>query len=315
VQVDRSQLDSLLTSLSSIQPTTVTVTDSSESARVNLLTIMTRLTSINAASSIAKVTDTTEAARVNLLTILTRLTSINAASSVAKVTDTTESARVNLLTIINRMTSINAAAPVAKVTDSTESARVNLLTIINRLDTIDGYDAHATATVSVSGLSTANALLSTLRSLDGYHASSSASFTQTTILQTIDAGTSFFGFAEGGIHKGPSPYAVVGEEGPELIKMPFGTRIYSHDESMRMLSQWASSPVRTESYANAIKSSGGSVDAASDQAAGDVNITFNGDMHFESTADVDYLVDRISGLLGRRFENAQRIMPTDGGRR
>jgi TP901 family phage tail tape measure protein len=245
-------------------------------------------------------------------TLVPGLQHFSTSTAIADV-DIQDLASADLESIVGLLTIVDSfdAVPTATLTDS---ASEMLRDIIGLLTIVDSFNAVATATVLVSGLGTAQSLLNTLYSLDGYHASSSASFTQTTILQTIDQGTRFFGFAEGGVHRGPSPYAVVGEEGPELIKMPFGTRIYPHDESMRMLSQMASSPVRTESYANAFNGSGGSAGAAGGQPSGDVNITFNGDMHFQTRADVDYLVDSVIREMGRKIENAERIMPTDGGR-
>lgn len=109
-------------------------------------------------------------------------------------------------------------------------------------------------------------------------------------IRSMARGGGYKGYAKGG--KVPNTqWAWVGEEGPELMRLPGGAEIFPHDESMRM----ASDDMWAEQVAVAI-GSGGKFKAASGKVR-DIIIQITGDNHFYNEKDLDNFVAKVKRAL------------------
>jgi SLT domain-containing protein len=112
----------------------------------------------------------------------------------------------------------------------------------------------------------------------------------------MNAGGAYRGYATGG--KVPhTQWAWVGEDGPELMNLPGGAEIFSHQRSKRMSPDLASSIVGSGRR----KPSGG--------RAGDVNVYITGDNHFHNDQDMD----KFTGKVKKAFEEILKDEYHEGG--
>ena len=93
-----------------------------------------------------------------------------------------------------------------------------------------------------------------------------------------------------------SQWALVGEAGPELVQLPLGSRVFSHPETIRLLTR---------------EGSGDGAGTTHIEATSGLTINFYGDIHVRREQDIDDLVNRIDFLLGKRSERARRVLPFD----
>lgn len=105
----------------------------------------------------------------------------------------------------------------------------------------------------------------------------------TTYIQTVTTPQNTMFFAEGGLVT--SKWAVVGENGPELVQLPYGTYVYDAGRTERMTSPIYKGFDRPE-YNPRIASGGG-----------DRNVHI-GTINIANRSDADYLMDRLDRELG-----------------
>jgi len=161
-----------------------------------------------------------------------------------------------------------------------------------------------TATVSVSGADEAarsvGNLIGLLNILDAMNVTANVNVVHTTTYAQVGTpgggadGNPYTPMASGGLVT-QSGFFLVGERGPELVSLPRGARVYSHQETVSMMSslRWTTSA------------------SAAGSSAPPVNVVFNGDIHVQKEQDIDTLVRKIDEALGKRQRSARRVAPSD----
>jgi hypothetical protein len=208
-------------------------------------------------------------------------------SVVVTVTADTSSATGALTGIQGLLQTLADYDATPTVTAQTSSATGALTGILGLLEVLTNYDATPTVTVGGGASGVLSGILGQLGSINGYVA------TATVVINTVGGAPSMgaiganYAMAEGGYAKGG--LTLVGEEGPEIVNMPYGAYVYTAQETQAMLANSRQSSVV----------SGASV------SSGNTIVNINGPHNYNNEMDMENLVDVVERRIGRRQRKAE----------
>lgn len=194
----------------------------------------------------------------------------------------------------------NAIPEAESVTVSTPGALVSALSLGAVRAAAEAIPDAEQVAVSVVGAETAvNSLNAVANAAASIPASVSTTITTNRVTTFSTIGSPISAFADGGYVR--SPLALVGEEGPELVQLPYGSFVHTAEETARLLAN------RSEGIAPARTTAGGTATTGG-------GITLNIDVH-GNVYGVDDLTAEIAGPLvaamaeeNRRHRAAQGVM-------